>query len=108
MSEKPPHQISLELGEKESEGIYSNLALISHSPSEFFIDFARVMPGVKKTKVYARIVITPQNIKMLLNALEQNIKKFEERFGKIKRMGHKGQEIGFQTARPEGSGKNLQ
>ena len=63
-------------------------------------DFARAMPGVKKTKVYARIVMTPQNIKMLHNALEQNIKKFEERFGKIKIMGQEGQEIGFQTGRP--------
>ncbi len=100
MPEKSARQISLELGEKESEGIYSNLALITHSPSEFFIDFARAMPGVKKTKVYARIVMTPQNIKMLHNALEQNIKKLEERFGKIKIMGQEGQEIGFQTGRP--------
>jgi hypothetical protein len=100
---KPPHQISLELGEKESEGIYSNLALITHSPSEFFIDFARAMPGVKKTKVYARVVMTPQNVKMLLNALDQNIKKFEDRFGKIKIMGKEGQEIGFQTGRPDES-----
>ncbi len=106
MSEKVPHQISVELGEKESEGIYSNLALITHSPSEFFIDFARVMPGIKKTKVYARIVMTPQNCKMLLNALEQNIRKFEERFGKIKIVGKEGQEIGFQTGRPEGPAEN--
>jgi hypothetical protein len=100
MPQKPPHQISVELGEKESEGIYSNLALIAHSPSEFFIDFARVMPGVKKSKVYARIVMTPQNVKMLQNALEQNIKKFEERFGKINVRGQGGAEIGFQTGRP--------
>jgi hypothetical protein len=100
MPEKRPHQISVELGEKESEGIYSNLALITHSPSEFFVDFARVMPGVKKTKVYARIVMTPQNIKMLRNALEQNIEKYENRFGKIKIQGQPGGEIGFQTGRP--------
>jgi hypothetical protein len=100
MPEKPPQRIALELGEKESEGIYSNLALIAHSPSEFFIDFARAMPGVKKTKVYARIVMTPPNVRMLLNALEQNIKKFEERFGKIKIHGQQGGEIGFQTGRP--------
>ncbi len=100
MPEKRPHQISVELGEKESEGIYSNLALIAHSPSEFFIDFARVMPGIKKTKVYARIVMTPQNAKMLCNALEQNLEKFEDRFGKIKIQGQPGSEIGFQTGRP--------
>jgi len=105
MAEKTPHRISVELGEKESEGIYSNLALITHSPSEFFIDFARVMPGVKKTKVYARIVMTPQNIKMLHHALEQNIEKFENRFDKIKIQGQPGAEIGFQTGRPETPGE---
>jgi len=105
--QKPPRQIAVELGEKESEGIYSNLALITHSPSEFFIDFARVMPGVKKTKVYARIVMTPPNVKMLLNALQQNIKKFEDRFGKINIHGKEGQEIGFQTGRPDEPTENL-
>jgi hypothetical protein len=70
-------RLNVELGEKESEGIYSNLALISHSPSEFIIDFARVMPGVQKTRVYARIVMTPAHAKMLFDALGANIKKFE-------------------------------
>ena len=91
-------RLNVELGEKESEGIYSNLALISHSPSEFIIDFARVMPGVQKTKVYARIVMTPAHARMLLSALEENIKKFEEQFGIIKIFGKEEKEkgIGFQ------------
>lgn len=76
--------IEVELGEKESEGIYSNLALIAHSPSEFIIDFARMLPGRPKAKVYARIVMTPQHAKLLHNALMENIKKYEERFGEIK------------------------
>ena len=61
MEPNPQNQINIELGEKEAEGIYSNLALISHSPSEFIIDFARVLPGVPKAKIYSRIVTTPQN-----------------------------------------------
>jgi hypothetical protein len=88
-------QLNVELGEKESEGIYSNLALITHSPSEIIIDFARVMPGVPKAKVYARIVMTPAHAKMLLNALQDNIRKFESQFGEIKLMGKEGKEIGF-------------
>ncbi|MDH4223592.1 MAG: DUF3467 domain-containing protein [candidate division Zixibacteria bacterium] len=88
-------QISVELGEKESEGIYSNLALISHSPSEIIVDFARVMPGVPKAKVYARIVMTPAHAKLLLNTLQENIKKFETQFGVIKIVGKEGKEIGF-------------
>ena len=96
-------RINVELGEKESEGIYSNLALISHSPSEFIIDFARVMPGVQKTKVYARVVMTPAHAKMLLSALEENIKKFEGQFGAIKIFGkgEKEKGIGFQAQKEE-------
>ena len=88
-------KLDIELGEKESEGIYSNLALIAHSPSEFIIDFARMLPGVKKAKVYSRIVMTPQHAKMLLNALEENIKKFEGQFGEIKIIGKSDAKIGF-------------
>ena len=96
-------RINVELGEKESEGIYSNLALISHSPSEFIIDFARVMPGVQKTKVYARVVMTPAHARMLLSALEENIKKFEGQFGAIKVFGkgEKEKGIGFQAQKGE-------
>ncbi|MFC1557294.1 DUF3467 domain-containing protein [candidate division KSB1 bacterium] len=78
-----PSQINVELGEKEAEGIYSNLALISHSAAEFVIDFTRVLPGVPKTKVYARIIMTPQHAKSLHRALDDNIKKFEKQFGEI-------------------------
>jgi hypothetical protein len=81
--EKKGPQLKIELGEKESEGIYSNLALITHSPSEVILDFARVVPGSPKTKVYARIIMTPQHAKLLHSALQENLKKYEERFGKI-------------------------
>ena len=84
---KPPpkgQQINIELGEKEAEGIYSNLAIITHSPAEFIIDFTRVVPGVPKAKVYSRVITTPQHAKMLLKALKDNIEKFEARFGEIK------------------------
>ena len=77
-------QINIELGEKESEGIYSNLAIITHSPAEFIIDFTRIVPGVPKAKVHARIITTPQHAKMFMKALKENIEKFESRFGEIK------------------------
>ncbi len=79
-----PQQLNLEIGDKEAEGIYSNLAIISHSPAEFVMDFTRVMPGVPKAKVFARIVMTPQHAKMFLGALMDNIRKFEQQFGEIK------------------------
>jgi hypothetical protein len=82
--ELKPQQVNIEIGEKESEGIYSNFVLIAHSPSEFILDFARMLPGLPKAKVFARIVMTPQHAKLLFNALEENIKKYEDRFGKVK------------------------
>ena len=98
MEQKPQPQqrkINIELGEAESEGIYSNLAIIAISPQEFVIDFARIMPSRAKAKVYSRIVMTPGHAKMLLKALEDNIKKYENQFGQIKIMGHQEKNIGF-------------
>jgi hypothetical protein len=92
-----PQQINIEIGEKEAEGIYSNLAIISHSPAEFIIDFTRVLPGIPKSKINARIVMTPQHAKMLLGALKENIDKYETQFGEIQIFGasqHGG--FGFQ------------
>jgi len=87
MNDQQPQQINIELGEKEAEGIYSNLAIITHSTAEFVIDFTRMLPGVPKAKVHARIVMTPQHTKLLLNALKDNIEKFESKFGEIKIQG---------------------
>jgi len=76
-------QLNIELPEDLSEGIYSNLAIISHSPQEFVIDFIRVMPGVPKAKVKSRIVVTPEHAKRLMKALADNVKKYEQQFGVI-------------------------
>lgn len=103
MSNQPqqPQQINIELGEKEAEGTYSNLAIITHSPAEFVIDFTRVLPGVPKAKVLSRIITTPQHAKLLLNALRENIEKYEKMFGEIKIHGEGPQGgFGFQ---PQGS-----
>jgi len=79
------NQINIELSEEIAEGIYSNLAMIAHSNSEFVIDFIRLMPGVPKAKVKSRIVITPEHAKRFLLALKDNIEKYENIFGPIKR-----------------------
>ncbi len=81
---KNPNQINIELSEEIAEGVYSNLAMIAHSNSEFVIDFIRLMPGVPKAKVKSRIVITPEHAKRLLAALKENIRKYEDTFGAIK------------------------
>ncbi len=77
-------QISIELKEDVAQGIYSNLAIITHSPSEFIVDFIRVMPGIPKAEVKSRIILTPEHAKRLLQALKDNIAKFESVHGPIK------------------------
>lgn len=78
------NQINIELPEEVAEGVYSNLAMIAHSNSEFVIDFIRLMPGVPKAKVKSRVVITPEHAKRLLGALNDNIQKYEQMHGPIK------------------------
>ena len=77
------NQMNIELPEDIAEGIYSNLAIISHSPQEFVIDYVRIMPGVPKAKVKARILLTPEHAKRLMKAMADNIKKYEQQFGPI-------------------------
>ena len=77
-------QINIELDEKTAEGIYSNLAIINHSSSEFVLDFVSIMPGIPKAKVKSRIVLTPQHAKRLSKALADNVRKFEQANGEIK------------------------
>ena len=89
-NQPPNQQINIELGEKEAEGIYSNLAIITHSPAEFVI-----VPGVPKAKVHARIITTPQHAKMFMKALKDNIDKFEARFGEIRIDTPQNQHFGF-------------
>ena len=85
MEEKnqPPH-LNIELTEEMAEGIYSNLAIITHSNSEFVIDFVKVMPGVPKAKVKSRIILTPQHAKRLFKALKENVAKYEAMHGEIR------------------------
>ncbi len=76
-------EINIEMSEEIAEGVYSNLAIISHSNSELVVDFIRIMPNVPKAKVKSRIILTPQHAKRLMFALSDNIKKYEAQFGEI-------------------------
>ena len=77
-------QINIELDEQVAQGIYSNLAIINHSVSEFVVDFVNIMPGAPKSKVKSRIILTPQHAKRLVKALNENVKRFEQAHGEIK------------------------
>jgi len=78
-----PQELNIELSEEIAEGIYSNLAVITHSNTEFVIDFVRVMPGMSKAKVKSRIILTPEHAKRFVNALQDNIDKYENVNGSI-------------------------
>ena len=84
--EKKPKQgqINIELDATIAEGTYSNLAIINHSKSEFVVDFVTIMPGVPKSKVKSRIILTPQHAKRFLKALHENVQRFEKAHGEIK------------------------
>jgi hypothetical protein len=75
--------IDVELKEEVAQGHYSNLAIISHSTSEFIIDFATVLPGLQKARVKSRIILTPEHAKRLLLSLQENITRYESNIGKI-------------------------
>ena len=91
-------QINVELS-PDLEAVYSNFALITHSPSELIVDFARILPNVPKAKVYARIIMTPMHAKLLQRALSENIENYEKQYGEIKTpnqgFGPPQQPIGF-------------
>ena len=87
MNKQQDNNIQIELTDEMAQGIYSNLAVIAHSSSEFVVDFVRLMPGVPKAKVQSRIILTPEHAKRLMMALADNIKKYEAQFGEIKMQG---------------------
>lgn len=77
-------QLQIELPQDVAQGEYANFAIITHSSSDFVIDFARVLPGVPKTQVKSRVILAPEHAKRLLGALQENIVRYEREFGQIK------------------------
>ncbi|MCQ2317411.1 MAG: DUF3467 domain-containing protein [Bacteroidales bacterium] len=84
MENNKKNQLNIDLPETVADGVYSNLAIISHSPTEFVVDFAQIVPAMQKAKVRSRVIMTPQNAKRLFKALADNLKKYEQNFGPIK------------------------
>ncbi len=85
---KKDNQVNIELTDEVANGVYTNLAIITHSPSEFVCDFIQLMPGVPQGKVRSRVIMTPQNAKRLLSALKDNLEKYETTFGPLKDEGN--------------------
>jgi Protein of unknown function (DUF3467) len=87
------NQINVELSEEMAEGEYVNLAMIAHSQSEFVIDFIKMMPGIPKARVKSRVILTPDHVYRLMQALKENIQRYEEAYGAIT---DEQSQIGFQ------------
>ena len=83
MEDNDKKQLSIEISEAVAEGVYSNMAIISHSSSEFVVDFLRILPNTPKAKVKSRVILTPEHAKRLMLALQNNLQKYEERYGTI-------------------------
>ena len=83
MSDQDPNQLQIELSPEMADGIYSNLAIINHSNSEFVVDFIQMMPGLPKAKVKSRVILTPQHAKRLVRALADNVSRYEATHGEI-------------------------
>ena len=83
MENNQKNQLNIEINDEVSQGTYSNLAIITHSPNEFIVDFAQMMPGTPKAMVRSRVILNPVNAKRLYKALAENIAKYEQQFGTI-------------------------
>ena len=106
MQKQPQQQIQVELDESAAEGIYSNFVLTGNTASEFILDFARMLPGLKKAKVFSRIIMTPQSAKSLQAVLSRTIEQYEKSFGEIKVHGGKdASQIGFQAKQADSETK---
>ena len=80
-------ELKINIAPDKAQGVFANLALIAHTPTEFVLDFAQMMPGVPQANVLARVVVTPDQAKKILGALQNNIAQYEQKFGTIHPVG---------------------
>ena len=85
--------LQLELPQEVAQGEYANFAIITHSSSDFVVDFARVLPGVPKAQVRSRVILAPEHAKRLLAALQENIMRYEKEYGAIRIPNHESRTI---------------
>ena len=102
---KQQGQLQIELPQETAQGEYANFAIITHSSSDFVLDFARILPGVPKAQVKSRVILAPEHAKRLLMALQENIVRYEREFGQIKMPTQQQQQAGPRTIAPFNVGK---
>ncbi|MBW6458659.1 MAG: DUF3467 domain-containing protein [FCB group bacterium] len=82
--DNPAKRIEININEKTAQGIYANLQIVTHSPTEFVLDFCQLLPGLPKANVVSRLILSPQHAKALMKTLAANIGRYEQHFGEIK------------------------
>ena len=80
-------KLNINIAPDKANGVFANLALIAHTPTEFVLDFAQIMPGIQQANVVARIVVTPDQAKKILGAMQNNVAQYEKKFGTINPIG---------------------
>ncbi len=80
-------ELKINIAPDKQQGVFANLALIAHTPTEFVLDFAQLMPGVPQANVVARVIVTPDQAKKILGALQNNVGQYEQKFGTIQPVG---------------------
>lgn len=104
-NQQPGQQVQLDLSQEMAKGVYSNFAIISHSHAEFVVDCASMLPGQPKAQVVSRIVLAPEHAKRLALALQENVMRYEQEFGKIQLQNQPAQPTPPRTANPFGNGE---
>lgn len=104
-NQKPGQQVQLDLSQEMAKGTYSNFAIISHSHAEFVVDCASMLPGQPKAQVVSRIILAPEHAKRLALALQENVMRYEQEFGKIQLQNQPTQPTPPRTANPFGNGE---
>lgn len=95
---KDPKRIEININQKTAQGQYANLQIVTHSPSEFILDFAQILPGLPKAEVVSRLILAPQHAKALMKTLATNVARYEQNYGEIKEPQHPGQpQLQFQA-----------
>lgn len=97
---KKQNELKIEVTPEVASGNYANLAVISHTPNEVFMDFIAMVPNMQQARVQSRIIMTPENAKNLLFALRDNLAKYEQTFGEIERKMPKGGKAGSDIPNP--------
>ncbi len=99
---KEQKRIEININQKTAQGKYANLQIVTHSPSEFILDFAQMLPGLPKAEVVSRLILSPQHAKALMKTLSANVARYEQNFGEIKEPQHPGQpQLQFQAEKKD-------